>query len=257
MLSAVIRLVALVVVLKLCAAQDGCPSEPECDLPTEASSERYWQLYYHTAKSGNLTGVTEPQVKEFCKQHADLLTCEAKYMQQCLPPVNRAALQVFLQNTIAFATVCDRPDLYAKTRVLAGCMVTLGSIYYDRHTNTAISAADHRRYFAEMSACVADVLGDGPYMSAAITPFIFSSVRQSRREFETLTTQTIVQKGVCCVLKKLSTCFPALSVIRDKCTSESVAVMNSIFSAALDQYACTEEQSTAPCPPSTRHLRPV
>jgi len=228
----------------------------ECDLfswcegmPRDGDSYTLYHRLYKAATEGNLTGVTEPQVKEFCKMHAASLICNANNLQTCLPKVPRLALQGFLQDTIALGSVCDRADLYATTKVLAACAQTVDSIHreqwYRGSRNRSVSDADHRRYFREVNVCT---IGAFRPTANALGPFLIDAVYEYRTEYKQENSTATVQKNVCCVLKTLSTCLPALAIIRDKCTTEFIDLAKSIFSAALQHYACTEELSTVSCP---------
>jgi len=218
---------------------------PHLLIPTEESHRVYEAtlenfLPPHPSRPPQvLPAVNETQLKEVCKRFADYSICRAEERQRRAPQPLRSALDPVLQTTYSLRSVCDRPDLFDKSQLLINCVQSANRVYEQ-------AGGYNGPKQAELGACSFHM---DPGTETALSPTMYGTGYAG--DFRNYGDEAAVQKGVCCQLKALSTCVPSLSIVREGCSSESIALVNTIFDTALAKYNCTMPL-TANCPNQQR-----
>ncbi|XP_055349448.1 uncharacterized protein LOC129596243 [Paramacrobiotus metropolitanus] len=154
-------------------------------------------------------GITEQHLKSICRVGKEMLTCANTAIGECVP---RDALDVHELGValVKLMEVCDRPDLYNKTRTLMQCGKTL-----NQTGGSKTRACGNRavRLYNEQ---------------ARTTPQSGDGLAEWRNG--------TIMKDICCNIKSTKAC--SGTEVVDKCGREAQQIVDDVLDAVVEALKC-------------------
>jgi len=169
-------------------------------------------------QTGRELDFTEAQLKSSCKAIQSFTTCASDILLRCAGDIPDAA--TLIRGTNKLLGVCDRPDLFPKTKVLIAC-------------TKAINASG-----SAYETCMNKVKNG---MKS------FQSIHDPSAGVEAIRSGAVL-RDFCCSLKVSQDC--SKSPIQNHCTAEAATTSQAIYDAVVDAYSC-QTKFDAGCPAIT------
>jgi len=176
--------------------------------------------------AGRDLGISERQVRGFCKSIQNLTTCATDYVRRCVPQDN-VNVQQLARGIDHMMTVCDSPSLFTQVIALAKCGQSL-------QNDTAASKA--------LEKCADKTMKTSRDYYANLS----TELESAEPSFEMLRDGRILNV-FCCWATDMQTC-TTLAV--RKCTTEAFEVYGKIYAAFREALGCAARTADG-CPAQT------
>jgi len=180
---------------------------------------------------GSAHQITEAELRGFCRVYVDTYACYANHTVRCIPPQMKSLLQGVVSRTLALTGVCNRPDFFTKAQILLGCVQSTLRVYR-KYT------PEERRSFARQNEKCDRDLSDAPRVLGPYLEPVSREPGSRGTELLVFRNESTLLTGVCCQLKKIVSCLPRVSLIRQECTFEAVDLGRTILKGLFDHYQC-------------------